>query len=444
MQNRIRLIVGIIFWIGVLLWAGSKVAGRFTDRDDSSARELVQFAVKSRSVYELSLHDEYELQIGDPVFWRDEDGALIQVGVIRQVETPDSKNYRPVKTRWASVTFFSTAPPITRDSFLKLYETPSSMGWVAEALLPPKKRAEIARYIGKIFSENSDVIVEQLKPIFLEAVSETGLVVRAEMATAIAAHADQWQALGLRYQQEIVENQLVPLVNSEIWPIVQEELRPAIENIGEEIWRTASVWRFGWRAVYDSLPLPERDLTRQEFSRFVQNSALPILSAHMPELIAAQQRVLTRVVENPKVQQFAIDTFVKISNDAEMQNLILQIVQEAVLENQNFHRQLDEIWSRPRVQQALQFSDARFGPYVETIGEKLFGSPLKGVTPEFARILRHRIFLKDKRWLVLSNVKDDPSIRVTAMDLRRPGVLAVVREQATDDNPFFIEAKSRK
>lgn len=443
MPNRIRLIIGILIWAVLLGWAGNRLYQRFSDPGDSVANELLQFAVVPRSTCKLDLYEDYVLRIGDPIFWRNPDGQLVQIGMIRQVESAQSQNYAAVQTSWASAVFFSNAPPLNRDDYLLLHETPDTMAWVAESLLPEHKRVEIARYIGQIVTENSDVIVEQLKPVFLEALSATGLVVRDELAESLARHQQEWQQLGDRLQRDIVEQELVPLINSEVWPVVQEEMAPVLEKIGEKIWRQASVWRFGWRAVYDSLPLPQQDLTQQEFSRFVEESALPVLSSSIPELMAAQQRILNRVVKNPGVQQFVTDTFIKISGDPQLQSLMVTIVEEAVLNNPDFQEQLDQIWNQPEVREALRFSDARFGPYVETIGEKLFGSPTRGVTPEFARILRHRIFLKDPRWLVLTNLQSRPSPVVSGMDVRQPGVLPVILAPAPAENPFFIEARDR-
>ncbi len=443
---RIRLVVGCLVWIGVGAFVVTRVSSRWSPSDDAPARQLVRFASKSPEVWTLQFQDWYVARIGDPIFWRDEQGELRQIGMIGQVESSESVNYSAVWTRWATATFFSSAPPIESDAGLVLYETPASMRWVFESLLPPRKREELARFIGQILAENSDVLLEQLRPVVLEALSDTGVMMRDELAEVIVARADQWRALGERYKKEIIEEELVPLVNTEIWPVVQEEMTPIIQKVGEKVWQEASVWGFGWRAVYDTLPLPQRDLTKSEFSRFVQQTALPIIAAHVPEFLEAQQRILVRVVENPRIRQFATDALYRISNDPELRDLIVEIVHEAIVENEEFHRKLDEIWNREDIRQALRVSDKRFGPYVEMIGEKLFGSPTSGVTPEFARILRHRVLLKDMRWLELTTTAGYPELAVAQAVIEGTNTLPVVfsGSPSDGDNPFFIEARNRK
>jgi hypothetical protein len=124
----------------------------------------------------------------------------------------------------------------------------------------------------------------------------------------------------------------------------------------------------------------------------------------------------------------------------------LTVVHEAIVENSEFHQQLDEIWNRAEIRQALRLSDRRFGPYVEAIGEKLFGSPTSGVTPEFARILRHRVLLKDMRWLELTTQEAGPSADAREVEITEPRTLPVVFAGAAPDhdNPFFIEARDRR
>ncbi len=444
MANQIRLVIGIVLWLVAVGWLGGKLIHGFSGAKNGAGAQLTDFTLQPRSQYSLVFHDEYVTRIGDPIFWRDSDGFLVQVGVIRQTESSESQNYDEVRTRWASATFFSNAPPIASDSYLKLYETPQTMSWVARALLPPEKLEEIAEFISGVFRNNASLFVDDLKPIFFKALADTGLVFKDELARTIASRSDDWRALGQRYQSEIIDQDLVPLVNREIWPVIQEELTPVVQMIGEEVWQKASIWRFGWRAMYDTLPLPRQNLANREFQRFVEESALPTISTRVPDLVAAQQRVLNRVVDNPNVHKFIADTFVKLANDSELQALIAQIIRESILENEDFHRQLDAIWNSPEIKRALHYSDARFGSDVETIGEMIFGSPITGVTPEFARILRHRILLKDMRWYVLTDESAHPSSIVHGYDEREANSLVVVYDQTTDDNPFFIEARSRK
>ena len=52
-----------------------------------------------------------------------------------------------------------------------------------------------------------------------------------------------------------------------------------------ELWNRVSLWRFTWRYAYDRIPLlPNRVKFRDEFHRFVDKEALPVLAEHSDEI----------------------------------------------------------------------------------------------------------------------------------------------------------------
>ena len=70
-------------------------------------------------------------------------------------------------------------------------------------------------------------------------------------------------------------------------PIVQKHGQPPAEEIGQEIWNRASLWRFGWRAVYDKTPFTDKDLVEKEWKRFVKQEAVPVIESKMDSIVSA-------------------------------------------------------------------------------------------------------------------------------------------------------------
>ena len=52
--------------------------------------------------------------------------------------------------------------------------------------------------------------------------------------------------------------ELLPLVKSDVLPIVRQRAEPALREVGQELWQRVSLWRFGWRMAYDFLPCPKK------------------------------------------------------------------------------------------------------------------------------------------------------------------------------------------
>jgi len=72
------------------------------------------------------------------------------------------------------------------------------------------------------------------------------------------------------------------------------------------------------------------------------------------------------------------------------------------------------------------------GPTITKIGQALLGSPELGITPEFSRVLRHRILKKDDRWMVLHLRADRGNQSAT------PSQLRVVPGFTGMENPFYV------
>jgi hypothetical protein len=440
--RKVRIGIGAAIWIGLLAWAGFRYLPAWFHNRSPAAEALTTFVVQPPRIRTLSFKYPSNVRIGDPVFF-DNGTRLIQVGAVRQVESPDSQDYRLVWCDWASATFFSTAPTLQPRDYLTFHQTPESMDWVLRFLFPPERRQRIAELVADVYARHSDEILNELLPVLQSVWTEISVMIRDELMASLARHQAEFEALGRRYQQEIVDAELIPLLGEEIWPIVRRHAEPVMESVGQQMWQRASVFRFGWRALYDASPLPERNLTQAEFARFVETEAIPILSDHLPQFLQAQQIILEEIVSNPAVQQVVTGSLQQIGDDPRLQQLLLQILQESILENRKLQAALQDVWQRPDLQQVLALTDQRLEPAVVQIGEEIFGSPYTGVTPEFARILRNKVLLKDRRWFILHQPGPDEEVDPLVPANQDPGTLIVLRGDSTMENPFYYPAKKR-
>ncbi len=245
-------------------------------------------------------------------------------------------------------------------------------------------------------------MLDAFRPSLNESIATASRVIREELNLALENRKGQLEELGARYRKELVEEKIVPLVKSEIVPIVQVETEPLVGEIGQEIWSEVSVFGFGWRYIYDKTPLPDRKLTEREFKRFVDQKAIPIIMSHMDEIIEVQKRVIRKVSKNPKVKASLTESFDSVLRDAETQALLTDLFEDVLVNNERLKIALEEQWQSPAAQQAISLANDRLEPTINEIGVSLFGSPDGEITPEFARVVRHRILHKDSRWLTMT------------------------------------------
>ncbi len=401
MKHR-HLILGTVAWIaiGVSIW----LAVRGTDaKEQCSVADVVggigQWMAGATSERIAFSDTPIVLSPGDPLLMRHADGTYSQVGRVRNHFSDEPKE---AWTKLASVVFYNTVATECPDGFvLEYHTTPTALDWVVRTMVPPERQQEIAKLIADDWKSHRSEMMTQLQPIFEKSLAHAVNAIEAELPAIIQDHRSEFGQLADRYQAEIIRRQIVPLVREEILPIVEEEITPVASELGKVLWDRISLWSFTWRYVYDVSPLPEKNAVKTEFDRFLEQEVRPQLEERSDQFVAITQRIISRVSKNERVRNVIRENLRKILTDPELQAIIWSVVQESIVQNENLKTSLRDYWRSAEVQNALQVANVRFEPTARAIGDAIFGNREKGITPEFSRVLRSQILLKDRRWLVV-------------------------------------------
>ncbi|MCO6455119.1 MAG: hypothetical protein J5I93_07450 [Pirellulaceae bacterium] len=435
-------------WAGLVLWvaaaAGAVIGWRSgAHRIDASrlSRDLLYYAAGQRQVIPWQSEVELPVAVGDPVFLVLGPDAVRQIGEVSASRPAPSSRATGAAARTPSgqIVFYASAPALPAGARLAYHETPSDMRWVLETMLPPEKRQLIGQELQAALEQHQAEILQALRPVVEATLRDALPVVEQELAAALERHQAELEQLGSKYHREIVQRELLPLVKQEIWPIVVRHAEPTATEVGREIWQQASLWRFGWRYAYDISPLPEQRLTEREWQRFVREDATPILNSHIDDFVRVQQRILTELAENPRVQATLRASLARVLEDPELQQIVGRIMREVLVDNPRLAEVIRRRWQSEEAQQAVRLAASRVEPTVVRIGQLLLGTPEQGITPEFAQVLRNRILAKDRRWLVLELPDSEP----VAAAAGGSTPLVVYRGSAPALNPFTHEPADR-
>lgn len=430
-RSEFRVIFGLLIWIG-LIAVGVLIARQVLNDSPTAVKQLVDFTTSQRYLIPIEFDSPQVVRRGDLVFLAG-DPEFNPVGMVSRVGAVDSTETAPVKTKHAWMTFYGGGPTVSEDDILYFHRAEESTEWVIKTMLPPSKRDEIAKLIMAAYSKNQEAVVDAIRPIVEQSLRDAGSIIKADLKAAFAKRSDRLQAIGNRYQDDLIEKELVPLIQDEIWPIVQEESQPLASEIGNEIWREVSLFRFGWRYLIDKSPLPAENLTEAEFERFVEQKAVPILKKHVGEFVELQQSVLARVSKNEKVRTTFSSALKTVINDPDVQDVFTDVFQEVFVNNPRLKQSMEKHWKSPEARAALDLTSQRLEPTINEIGVALFGSPRSEITPEFARVLRHRILHRDGRWFTLEiNGDSDPNQR----PVKRPEKMHVRIAEPTGNVPY--------
>ncbi len=410
-----RIITGLFVWLGIgaALWLSmrAKVLSQSTTGDEL-VPALWKFAAHQRPTFAFHVTtdrgepDWIWTGLGDPVLLFHDDGTYRQVGRVVAIEGQRKEPGRVAD--WCGggrVMFFPgalPAPPDATTHALTFYETSEAAGWMVEMLLPPEKRKLVAAEIAGAYQEHSAEILAALKPVVADTLRDVAAAVEAELPAVIARHKKEIEALGGKYQSEIVQKKLLPLVKEEIWPVAKEKAVPLANDIGKQVWARVSVGTFAGKFLLDRLPFTDGDALEKEWGRFLEKEALPIIESHTGDMIKVVQETLAAAAKNPKVQAVFRESVDQTLNDPALQRLVWTMFREAVVDNEKLRLAIDKRWNSPQAKAALQLAGDKLEPTVVKIGDMLFGTrEAGGITPELARVLRFRLLKKDARWYVL-------------------------------------------
>ncbi|MEZ6124520.1 MAG: hypothetical protein R3C49_15280 [Planctomycetaceae bacterium] len=408
MKTR-HIILGALSWLTVFLvgWLALRAeVGRQSGSVTHLISDVSQWLTGRSRHFAATSELPVALALNDPVFLQNADGTWRHAGLVTNIN--GSADRDPLFTDHVDLQIYDNAIAECGPAFrLEYHTTPMALDWVAKTMLPKERQAQIAARIVEVWAVQQAEVMAEVRPVIQEGLQTALRSVEAELPSIIARHRQDFRNLGGRYETEILKAEILPLVKEEILPIVEEESIPVAKEIGSELWKRVSLWSFTWRFVYDRSPLPRKDAVRQEFDRFIQEEALPELRSRTDQFIEVTETIVRRSMENPRVKTALRENLKRVAEDPELHQLIAGIVREAVIENQTLKQELNAWMKAQETKAALQLAGDRLEPLVREIGDMIFGSREKGITPEFSRVLRAQILMKDRRWLVIVPDFDD-------------------------------------
>ena len=444
MQTR-KIILGTSTWLALAAGGAFAINSQFAASGRGASETVVGITgwlTGAPREYSAVSATSLLLASGDPIFLKTEDGRYRQVGRVRNNFAPrPADSGKPVLphaeayTQKASVVLYESAvdQAFPLGYQLEYHTTPTALDWVAATLITPERQQQIAEIISKDWEQHREQVMLKLQPIIETGIGKCVEAIEAELPMVLNAHRGDFGKLADRYQVEIIRNQIVPLVRTEILPIVQEEVRPLATELGKDLWNRVSLFSFTWRYLYDVSPLPEKNAVKLEFDRFMKEEVTPALESRSNEFVTVTERILGRISRNEKVRSVIRENLKKVATDKELQSIVWSIVQDSVINNQSLRTAMREYWGSAEVQKAMSAATANFETTARTIGDTIFGSREGGVTPEFARVLRAQILMKDRRWFVITAKPATPVL------LPRPEVGGLVMVAASQQMPFPLE-----
>ncbi|MDG2131372.1 MAG: hypothetical protein P8K08_25465 [Fuerstiella sp.] len=402
MKQR-HVIFGVLFWSAAACCSWYVLRAELTAQSSDVSHlsyDVSRWLSGQHRHLQAVCDERLMVAVGDPVFLQSADGTWRQVGLATDINGEFSRD--PFITTATEVLIYEDAITACSDRFrLQYHTTPMSLDWVVMTMIPPERQKAIAQLIAEDWKVHQKEIMDRLRPVMKDGLRKGMKAVEAELPQILREHRDDFRKLGDRYGTEIMKAEVLPLVRDEILPIVEHEALPVAEDVGRALWKRVSLLSFTYSFLYDKSPLPRRDALKTEFQRFIDEVALPELRSRSDQFIQVTEDIIKRSMENPKVKDVLKRNLRRVAEDPEMHELIKAIVREAIVDNQTLRLEMEAYMDDQQTRAALDVAGERLEPVVRQIGDLIFGTREKGITPEFSRILRSQILKKDRRWFVM-------------------------------------------
>jgi hypothetical protein len=422
-RRRLRTLGGILLW--VLALAGANWALARSDRGGvaSTPRLLWRHFTQHASTFEVTFlaargdpglrEDPIILEVGAPVYARagGEEAMAIREVIVGEVAALLDAGGQPLPDLYAEVpgvsprvrvTLYDRERPAMRaDASVRLVRVPMKLNWVIHTLLTDDAVKEVAADWNRTMLRHREELFELLVPVVEEFLRDAEGLIAGGLRAFAERHRDEVRAAGDAVAEELGGEELVELFYTAVWPLSEGKLRPIAEAIGAEIWRMFPLWSLSWRLAYEKLPMTDDDHFDRAWEEFVQSRIVPILRAHSGDLLAALREIGREALEKPEVNDHLRRAFRRLIGDPRLQGVARDFLKEMALDNPEFHDLVRRQWSSPAVQTALARAASFLEPMLRRMGDVVFGTRAGGIKPEFARVLRSQILLKDQQRIVL-------------------------------------------
>ncbi len=423
--------LGVLFW-GLVVLVSSRALWQSgalwnVNGDKQNATSLVRY-LSGPTQSPVLVDASGTLRVGDPVFFETVPGDWSQIGYVSRTSIGDEATPR-VQLAW------HTNDLDANQCELAQFYSSGRLDDVVRMLLPTEKRERIQQRLAAAFRTHGDAISSAVVPLVEQSLRESFPLIEMEMRASVSRHRGEVDSVASRLNRDVVQGRLIPLAKEQLLPIVKRHAEEPAEAIGRELWDRASIWRFGWRAVYDSTRIPNKSMVKEEWQRFVDEEATEVVESHMDELTLAVQKILADVASDPDIRSELAQAVEVVASDPQTRTLVQTILKESIVDNQTLRDRWREIWTSEKAVASLSIASDRLEPVVRSIGDEIFGTRDGGIDPDFARVLRNQILGKDRRWIIAKPVTEqstgDNVIRVSHEAMVFPIVYLAEDENST-------------
>lgn len=402
-----KLLLGALFWIAAVVlgaWVCQAIPEEMRFAFERSQSELWRGIFEPAPRHTVRFRGDPPLWFGDGVFVL-RDRELIRVGEVCGRDFDDHSNLIAA----IKLDPGSGCGVVVAGSRVVHRTQAQSFLYCMQTLLDREKRQEIQVQWERFRALHERRLLAILRPLVPQLLGELGDFLEAELARSLERHAEDLKRWSSDRRAVLTQEQLLPLLSQEIWPLAREALRPVTETVGRELWERAPLFDLAWRAAYDAMLADRPNKLEVRWKAFVQEEAIPVLRQHESEIQSALAEVLRRVAEDPEVQQGVQDIARSLLADRELHSLGRKVLHDLFVDNDRWRTFVEEKLLREEVRRRLLLANDELQVFFNELGNLIFfAGDRETMNPDLAKVLRLLLLRRDQRFLFLELGTGEP------------------------------------
>lgn len=398
-RYRPRLLLGVAFWSalgGGLAIAFARLPEPERERAYAALDDIARLTTRGKPERELSFPGQYPwIEPGDGIYRR-EAFELLRCGQVLEVwDAPDGRRLRA---------FFdpSIADRLDSTANFTAFSSGASIAWTFRSLLPDHVQQRITGEWQRFIESNRDRLTQVLAPLAKDLLRDAAPLALEEARSAFARRREEIDRISLRYRTEFVEPKLLPLLENELWPRLQEHGAPALEAVGRDLWGDLPLLGLAWQGVRQEFDFSDEDRVNARFRQFLRENAAPILDRHSPALKDALVAVVRGAAEDPEVTGALRESIQALLDDPELRALLGSVIED-VIRGERLRALVASRLEDSAAAETIASLRKELDEVFRSIGKKIVfaDETTYEVQPDFARFLRTLVLKKDRRWILV-------------------------------------------
>jgi len=389
-----RLGLGLLVWGGALAVLSVLVLSP-AGAAHEPAKRVLRFATESPRRLDVEFPAGRGPARGDPVFVTDPRLYLVRVGRVEEV-------VREGSTEVARLAIYPERSDLLREGAGAIcYTMPGTAAWVIGTLLSPEHLKVVQGMIADFISREGEGIKAALWPELRRALMDVLALYEKKLPDVFARQGDRWEDLFRRHRDGVIKEELVPVLKEVSFVLAREKFTPLLDKVGEELWKALPIWSLGFKALWQEVPLTDRDQVRKRFEKYVEEKAAPILNEHSREAMRLGGEVVVESLRDPRVRAALAKVGKAIGSDPTFHGLTEDLWRELVLENPELREVVRRRWEEG-LRDAVMAAANRLEPLIrQVVDSVILDESRRAINPRLTRVLRAKVFRKDRRWVRL-------------------------------------------